>query len=116
MVRPNHRFLRRRQQSGLARKLEAKVLRRIADNENTWVTLSGCITTMTCRRSRQNRRGSYSIFLLRKERGHNDKIGHPSPESGKRFAEIGKNYLTVNGVLPCTYIVLLRGAAVRQSL
>src|SRR5207247_1818390 len=77
-----------KKQSGLARKLEAKVLRRIADNENTWVTLSGCITTMTCKRYKQNRRGSYSIFPLRRVRWHNDTIRHSRPGNGMSFAAI----------------------------
>src|SRR5205809_2662618 len=111
MVRPNHRFLRRRQQSGLARKLEAKVLRRIADNENTWVTLSGCITTMTCKRSRQNPRGSYSIFLPRRVRWHNDTIGHSRPGSGMSFAAICMHWRKLTRVLPCASVLLFAAAA-----
>src|SRR5207247_9919342 len=114
MVRPNHRFLRRRQQSGPVRKLEAKVLRRIADNENTWVTLSGFITMMTCKRSRQNRRGSYSIFLLRRVRWHNDRVGHHRPRYGMSFAAICKRSRTLTGILTGARLLLSGAAANAQ--
>src|SRR5438445_13217230 len=76
---PTRRSLRRRQQSGRAKNLEAsKVLPRIADGGNTWGMLFSFITTMSCKPSRRNRRDFCNFSLLRRVPRHDEAIAyHP---------------------------------------
>src|SRR5438046_9393510 len=66
---------------------------------------------MTCKRSRQNRRGSYSIFLLRRVRWHNDTIRHSRPGNGMSFAAICMHWRKLTRVLPYASVLLFAAAA-----
>src|SRR6266704_4191878 len=83
------RSLRRRQQSGLAKKLEApKVLPQRADGGNTLGMLFRFITTMNCKPSKQNRRDFCNFFLLRRVPRHDDAIAHYPSRGGMSIAAI----------------------------
>src|SRR6185437_9599503 len=74
LIRPSRT---RRQQSGRVKKVEApKVVLRTADAGNISVTLFRFITTMSCKLSKQNRRGFYNFFLLRRVHRQDEAIAH----------------------------------------
>src|SRR5713101_201699 len=81
------RSLTWRQQSGRVKKVEApKVLLRTADAGNIWGTLFRFITTMSCKPSKQNRRGFCNFFLLQRVHRHDDAIAHYPSRGGMSIA------------------------------
>src|SRR5262245_65126931 len=81
------RLLTPRQQCGPVKKVEApKVLLRTPDAGNIWGTLSRFITTMSCKRSKPNRRGFCNFFLLRRVPRHDEAIAHCPSQGGMSIA------------------------------
>ena len=71
---PNHRFRRRRQKFGPAKRVAAQKVLRTSDNANISATSFAFTTATTCRLFRRSRRGFCSSFLLRKVPRHDDAI------------------------------------------
>src|SRR6266581_450395 len=109
------RSLRRRQQSGLAKKLEApKVLPQRADGGNTWGMLFRFITTMNCKPSKQNRRDFCNFFLLRRVPRHDDAIAHYPSRGGMSIAAICMRLPKLKRGLPYACVFLFVAAAEGQ--
>src|SRR6266404_3506759 len=88
------RSLTRRQQSGRVKKVEApKVLLRTADAGNIWGTLFRFITTMSCKLSKQNRRGFCNFFLLRRVHRQDEANAHYPSRGGMSWPKLWRGLL-----------------------
>src|SRR5256886_10783273 len=109
LIRPS---LTRRQQYGRVKKVEAlKVLLRTADAGNIWGTLFRFITTMSCKLSKQNRRGFCNFFLLRRVHRQDEAIAHYPSRGGMSIAASCMRWPKLRRGLPYAFVFLFAAAA-----